>query len=182
MREEVHLMIDIETLGVQDDCVILSIGAACNPNMSGLGLRFEVNIDKDDSIANGFKAEQATLDWWNKQSDASKEATLNSDEGMDVVSALGCLYYYIKDIKSYHTNIKLWAKGNFDFRILEYHYKTLGLNCPWTFRELYDYRTVANLFPDIPFIAPATAHIAIEDAKAQLKHLMTILEHIDEYR
>jgi len=60
-----HVMIDIETLGLHANCVILTIGAIQFDLESGnIGESFSRTVDIDDQVKRGRTISGDTLKWW----------------------------------------------------------------------------------------------------------------------
>lgn len=71
--------------------------------------------------------------------------------------------------------IRVWGDGaTFDPVLLEAAYRACNMPCPWYYTEVYCYRTLRQL-KDSKKPASVTAHDALSDAKAQLKHLQELL-------
>ena len=63
-----HLMVDMETMAVSPNAVILSLGAVhFNPYGNGWGDSIYFKIDLDDQDQLGREIDPNTLDWWAKQ-------------------------------------------------------------------------------------------------------------------
>ena len=80
-----HLMIDIETLGINisKNIVILSIAAVEFDLKTGeLGREFYERVDIQSCLDLGMKVDASTLFWWLKQNPISKNELFN-----------GCLLY-----------------------------------------------------------------------------------------
>ena len=166
-----HLMIDIETLGVTPNAAILTI-AAQSFDPFGTGYydqqyyaRITLESQPDRSI------DQGTLEWWATQPSAAKDEAF-MEEGripLDVaLDSLGKLIWHAK---------RVWAQGpTYDMNILEHAYKSYGKALPWQFYSVRDSRTVFSLWPELP--KPPTSHHALEDCRRQIDMLQATLRHL----
>lgn len=171
-----NIMLDLETLGNKPGCVIVSIGAV---RFGGgeLGEEFYNRIDARDAVARGLKLDVDTVLWWLKQSDAAREE-LTRDDTWALEEALTNFKGYCTT-RPRNENI-IWGNGSdFDNAILKEAYEIIGLCEPWAFWNNRCYRTVKSLHPEIKLeISAEKKHNALEDAKAQARHLMAMLPGI----
>jgi len=163
-------MVDIETLGLVADAVILSIGA----------VRFDLDSDeiKDEafyasvSIGSnlyvGRKIDVNTLTWWFKQ---PPEAQLVFHEPkQELETALVSLQEWFGDATF------IWSNGaDFDIPILTHAFGQFDLVVPWKFWNARCVRTYKNL-PGAKNIKVSNTgkHNALHDAIAQAKLVQAI--------
>lgn len=168
------IMIDLETLGTDQDSIFISIGATIfDLETSELGEQFYVNVDWQSSIDAGRTFTAATLKWWLKQSDEARQAILK-DDCESLASALIKLSAFISEVK----RPVVWGNGaTFDISMLENAYKALSLNIPWEFWNVNDCRTIARIAKalgvtkdDFPPLE-GTAHNALDDAIYQAQYI-----------
>jgi len=143
-----NVMIDIETLGTDPGCVILSIGAVrFDPKTGNTGPTFYKKIDLEDSIKQGLTIDPKTLKWWiEKSKEAQLEAFFGKTRLEEAFKAL---------IKFLNKDDIIWANSpSFDCDILEYTYKELvrdpikGINIGkyyWNPFNQRDVRTIASI-------------------------------------
>ena len=173
-----HVEIDLETLGTLPGSVILSIGAVLfdptKPVEECLGKEFYCVVSKADSLAHGLSFSQDTLDWWMKQSPEARQVLTDADseEKADtLMDALSMLSQFITP------NMKVWSNGaNFDQPLLDVAYNKTGIQLPWKYWDSRCYRTIKGLCKNAKDLAPPTilAHNALEDAKWQARHLVSM--------
>ena len=160
-------MVDIETLGTEPGCVILSIGAAIfQPRGTGHGATFYRNIDLSSSLMHGLSYSQSTLEWWQKQ---SKEAS--SRFGLEAVSVEDAMFDFV-DWMNKNSNRKFWCQGaTFDAPLIEAVLKKLDIKTPWDFWGVRDTRTVYDVceFNDKSVKREGTYHNALDDSIHQIK-------------
>ena len=164
------VMLDLETLGVTYDSVIVSLAAVKFSISEGIMSEFSVNISPQDAMKYGLKTDKETIEWWSKQPketvDAWRKNAVSLKEAMDGF----CDWY---GPKTHPT----WAKGGncFDFPILETSLKAVGHRTPYHFRDCMDYRTLINLFDFKDWKKNPVAHCALDDCKAQCDVLIPLL-------
>lgn len=162
-----HVMIDIETLGTEPGCVILSVGAVqfeYSPDGPDLIREFYSSIDMTSCQMAGLKIDARTLDFWMRQPEESRRAAFAHEADLEYV--LRALSTFIP------TNATVWARPpSFDCMILEYAYRALGLETPWRHWRTRDMRTLEDVSGvSAKGFKAAVAHHALEDAKAQVAH------------
>lgn len=172
-----NIMLDIETLGTQPGCVVLSIGAVEFDN-SGILATFHAHIDVASSHKAGLTVDPSTMMWWLGQSKEAQDAILQPDTVslQDALAALTDTFEW--------GNTRLWANGaSFDFPILEAAHSAVGVPVPWQFWNLMDYRTLKNLVDKKVYaqlhVKPDIAHDALADAKSQALTAINIMKFIE---
>lgn len=165
------VMIDLETWGVNPGCGIRSIGGVFfDPKSEQTGAEAYCNVDRESCRVAGLREERKTLDWWERQSAAAKEALQTNP--IPVYDALERLNRWLlnncEDVKQ----LRLWCHGAiFDEPITSAAMRILYIEPVWQFynvrctRTLYeayglDPRTVGRL---------GTHHNALDDARHQVR-------------
>ncbi len=169
-----NIMVDLETLGNNSQSVILSIGAV-EFDETGLGSTFYMAVDPESCVRAGLMMDVSTVMWWMKQSDEARAAFDRSKEN---------LAYALTSFSQFVTNCagddaEVWGNGaTFDNVILDSAYRATGQTKPWKFWNDRCYRTLKNLYPQVPYVKPNVAHNALEDAIAQARHASQILREM----
>lgn len=173
------LMIDIETMGSRPGSVIASIGAQVfdlnKRELVGDG-GFYIVVDMNDAQKQGLRIDAKTVAWWLKQSEAARQALLAPGEALS--TALGRLTHH-----SYsHDCVNVWSHGaGFDLVLLDSAYFACGLEAPWRYPAARDTRTLyalAGVNPKEFFEPNATAHNALDDARAQAKAVIAAYDKL----
>ena len=157
-----HLMVDMETMAVTPNAVVLSLGAVhFNPYGSGYSdkIYFRINIDDQDTL--NREVDPSTLDWWSKQDPAIMEEAFSPDDRISLVDAMDQFHKFAWGCD------KFWSHGaTFDLVILENIYRQLNKPLPWNYWQLRDTRTLFDLGfdPDMP---TGSKHDALQDAIRQ---------------
>lgn len=167
-----NIMIDIETMGINVNSAIISIGAVYFDN-NGIGKSFLKFIDLKDNEVNGLSIEADVLKWWSKQSTDLFITHLQASDTLEHV--LRQLTFYMSECTEQPI---VWSNGvGFDHAILKNAYNKIGLPTPWDYKNERCYRTLKNLFPQIQYERRGREHNPLDDAYSQALHLKKILNH-----
>ena len=172
--QTIHAMIDFETLGYRPTSALLSLGAVAFTADGIVGDQFYVNIDGDSCISLGLTTDQSTLDWWEKQSAAAKEA-LNADQ-KTLLEAMTLFCEWVRRNKC----VTLWGNGaDFDNPLLSNALGALNADSPFKPWAGRCYRTIKNI-PTMPKMQKriGTHHNALDDAMSQAMHLIEMNRHM----
>jgi exodeoxyribonuclease VIII len=157
-----HLMVDMETMAVSPDAVILSLGAVhFDPFGNGVGdtLYFKLNLDDQDALKRSI--DPNTLNWWSKQDPVIMEEAFSSDNRIAVADAVDQFHKFAWGCNCF------WSHGaTFDLVIIENLYNQLNRTPPWNFWQLRDTRTIFDLGHD-PDMPKNSKHDALQDAIRQ---------------
>ena len=165
-----RVMVDIETLGREPGCVVVSIGAV----RFGYGIKDELDLDVAPTSCQraGLDIDAETLAWWLTQGEAARSQLLG---GQPLAEALDELASFIPA-----ENKEVWAKSPaFDLAILEAAFEAVGQPTPWEFYETRDVRTIVNLECAVDIDHQGIEHDAVDDARFQARQVGETLMHID---
>lgn len=164
------VMLDLETLGTKPGSAVLSIGAVeFDPSTYELGREFYVVIDKESSLDYGLTVDPETVAWWEKQDPAAR--TVLTEKGVPVEEALR----QFSEFMSPNSSETLWGNGSdFDNVLLKAVYDNAGVTVPWSYWNNRCYRTMKNMFKQCKLRRTGTHHNALDDAKSQATHLLSI--------
>jgi hypothetical protein len=156
------LMVDLETLAVSPESVVLSLGAVHFDPYSdwfGESIYFRINIDDQDAL--GREIDPGTLDWWSKQDPAIMEEAFSEEGRLSLAYAIDQFHKFAWGCDTF------WSHGaTFDLVIIENIYKQLKKPIPWNYWQLRDTRTLFDLGVD-PEMPKDNKHDALEDAVRQ---------------
>jgi hypothetical protein len=182
------IMVDLETMDNKPTAAITAIGAVYMDLDSGeLGETFYVKVDLQSSMDLGMTVSAETIQWWLKQNEAARfEMT---QPGENILYALGLFGDFVggqwvgdvtdADASYVQSPNRVWGNGAaFDNAILENAYAKCNMELPWKFYNDRCYRTVKNLYPNVPLARIGTHHNALDDAITQAKHLIEIYKEI----
>ena len=68
-----NVMIDLETMGVNNNAAIIAIGAVAFDFEGNLGYHFYQTITLQSSVENGGIMDASTVLWWMRQSDEARK-------------------------------------------------------------------------------------------------------------
>ena len=160
-----HAMIDIETLGTEPDCVVLSVGAVkFDPyTMSDPHSKKLWRPSADEQTSADRSVLESTLEWWATQPQAIQDEAFTEDGRQP-------LNEFFKDLNKYLVGVdKIWCQGpQFDMVILENLFKQFEHHQNWAYWQIMDCRTIFNMMPVDPRKAiQQNLHSADNDAYYQ---------------
>lgn len=189
-------MIDLETLGTQENAVIASVGIVIFPDDFSLNIspidKFtvgggsntilnaptaHVHLDWQQQVDAGRTIDPSTFEWWLQQKTEAQNQLVNSQK-------IGCKTA-IKEIHSFLVNngaMTSWGNGStFDNTLIRSFFKTFGYVYPISFRGDRDFRTVCQIYQnltgqDTPWVDYGTAHSALDDAISQTMTLSVMMQ------
>jgi hypothetical protein len=166
-----NVMIDLETMGTNDNAAIIAIGAVAFDFEGNIGPEFYELVDLNSSVSKGGVMDASTVLWWMKQSDeARKEFEKVADLEPYVLEGFENFIEQFDDVK-------VWGNGaSFDNVILANAYRRNDIPTPWKYYNDRCYRTMKNLHGDIKMEREGVHHNALADAISQAKHLQRILK------
>lgn len=169
-----HVMSDIETLGLADNCLILSVGGV-KFNSTTILDKFHVGIDPVDAERYGLKIDAATA--WNYWADPKRDEARKRLFELPKIDLFGALDGFATWVNETPLDDRgsLWGKGaTFDNVRIKNACQAVGLEYPFTYRQDECYRTLANRCPDVPYTQIGVMHDALDDAESQAVHLQAI--------
>ena len=186
MTPHLDIMLDLETLGVTPDAVILSLGACAFELETGrlhIGRTIYRRMDIDSQSRRHISGN--TLAWWMGQSDTARAvfdcSASAPDQPVPARAALHDLAIWAgltaKSLGVEPNGIRVWSNGaDFDIPMLTHACHTYNINLPWGPYSARCYRTYKNLpgARDVSFYRSGTAHHALDDAIHQAQHLCAI--------
>ena len=170
MKDKIHIVLDLETMGNGPNAAITAIGAA-RAHQGTVTDKFYRKVDLASSMASGGIVTASTIEWWLVQSEGARLDI--TQPGVHIVQALTDFIEWAKpgcDL--------VWGNGSsFDNVILTSAFRNAGFHEPWPFWCDRDLRTILGLYPEaknIPF--EGTKHNAVDDAVHQAKQLIGALK------
>ena len=157
-EHQVHLMVDIETMGTSPDAVILSIGL----------VRFT-------------EADGETISWWLTQPEHARRALRGlqrREDGHGGLLEADALKDFCRSVMQTADIGGFWANGiDFDLVILRAALARHKLPLPWPYWLQRDYRTLRRMMPHVPTPPrdEALKHSALADAMHQAAHCAALL-------
>lgn len=167
-----NVMLDLETLDTKPTAAILSIGAVVF-DKNGLGAEFYQTIALDSCTRAGLTVSGDTFKWWMAQKGEARKALFENNQ--DLIQVLDAFSAWIS-IATDILTVKVWGNGaDFDNAMMQHAYSAVDLVAPWMFWNNRCYRTTTALLGREPRKQEGVLHNALDDAKSQAKHLITVL-------
>jgi len=162
-------MIDLETLSVTPDSVILTLAAVkFNPhNNIGIVENLYHKLNVDEQIANGREINEDTLAWWGSQPQEVQDDAMSEDDRISVQDSLTKLTKFLVGVND------IWCQGPvFDIVILENIYRSYKMHFPWSYWQIRDSRTLFKFLDydpraELREINGKAHHNALDDAIIQ---------------
>jgi len=172
-----HLMVDMETMAVSPNAVVLSLGAVhFDPYQNGYTDSIYFRIDLDDQDRLGREIDPNTIDWWARQDPKIMEEAFSPDNRISLVDGIDQFHKFAWGCDAF------WSHGaTFDLVILENIYKQLNKALPWNYWQLRDTRTLFDLGWD-PEMPKGNKHDALQDAIRQSIGVQNIYRKLNENR
>jgi hypothetical protein len=164
-----HFMVDLESLGLRPNVVVVSIGVV-RFNAEGIVSEFYERIDMQEQVELGRSVDPGSVQWWAAQSEQAR-AELASYDRSPVEDALVRLRQF-SHVGNNETG-PLWGYGAaFDNAVLRDLYRDFDVGYGWSYRQDLCFRTVTNMagFEWLEF--EGTEHHALDDARNQAKNLI----------
>lgn len=170
-NEMTDVMLDLETLDIENGSVILSLGACCfNYDERIIGPTFNQVLSIQDQFNLGRTVSADTLKWWFKQSKEAQQVFF--EEGVPPEIA-------IQNFKEFlGANVvgryRIWGNGPlFDMGIFGDFLTQYGELVLWDFRDVRCFRTfVQCVAKNAPYQKIGTPHRAVDDAISQTEYVI----------
>lgn len=174
-KRELHLMIDIETLGRRNDAAITEIGVVAFHTETGVEIASEhIRIAPEHWNTHHRTFTGQTLIWWMT---TNQQNIIKLEDGtLDYKQALDKLTSFILEYISPESRV--WAKGPMDLSVLKSLYEEFGETTPWEFWQPRDMRTLTDLPGWEKTSTNNNTHNALEDARMQTKELIKNIEKL----
>lgn len=175
MKVDAFISLDIETLGAQQNAIILQIGAVLY--LRGVHGIFEnvrqlsLSPSIDEQVRIGRVISHGTLSWWACEYPQLFQEQL-SESHLTAVETLHALGMLFDSARGSDRSIEVWVRGpHFDIAILEHWYAHYDHRRPWRYDEVRDLRTLhkCGLLVDVEHDEAALPpkHDAVGDALRQ---------------
>lgn len=138
----IHVMLDLETLGVDPESVILTLGAVkFDPYTAKEPFdQLYIKLDVDEQVSMGREVNNDTVEWWSRQDEQAQAEAFDMNGRISVAEALKQLNRFVVGVD------KIWAQGVvFDIGMIENLYRMAKTPVPWNFWQVRDSRTVLDM-------------------------------------
>ena len=182
-----HLIVDIETTGVNPPAPILTIGMVFldfdpyrdNANTGEPDITtYYLGVDQQECIG---ETDKETMSWWGRQDSAVRDAAFYPKKTPNV-------FQEFVDIVEREAPDYFWGNApDFDFGHLGAQLKAKGLKLPWYFWQLRDIRTVRGfwLYDEKPIenklgLKGFKKHHALYDALEEAQVLKSTIQRFEK--
>ena len=190
--EELHVMVDIETLSTSKDAAITEIGACIVGSQS---VSLTVNpVFHSECMDPGGDIDTDTIKWrevnglpwltWEELHTPS----INDPEHISTVLPRFFTWLVERLELTKRSKLIMWCKGtDFDKVILETAWKyrcyasplpAIKPQLPWQYNNFHDLRTLLKVFPQFKVSKETVMHDGLQDSIQQASQLVKIAEHI----
>ncbi|WPR97302.1 3'-5' exonuclease [Klebsiella aerogenes] len=186
--DNIHVMVDLETMGNKQDAPIVAIGAVVfDPATGSIGESFYKVVSLESSVNWGAKMDPSTVIWWLKQSSEARSAIVN-DDAIPLHDALLQFGEFIfENIPGGRKKAQVWGNGaSFDNCILRSSFDFIAEEYPWEYWNDRDVRTIVELGKAIGIDPKKTIpfegerHNALADAIHQARYVSAIWQRLIE--
>ncbi len=182
-----HIMIDLETFGIDPGCAVLSIGAVIfDPTSTAKSFKpnkkqdecFYAIIDLQSCLDFGCHVSGSTINWWMQQNPDALRELIKNPKPLDTVLRDFNHWFRMQD------GVYPWSHGSgFDIVLLEELFRLIqkkGINGkpPWKFFNIRDTRTLFDIAGVDPDRSKGTHHNALDDAINQARAALKAFEKI----
>lgn len=183
---DLHIMLDLETLGTGRDAAVISIGAVrFNPVSGEILDRFYTNVTVASNKTLGRDIDPNTIEWWLRQDKPAQDALL-AEPRVHLSQAAGQLLTWMlslaSDIKEFRKHARLWSNGpTFDEVIIRDVFAQLDLSFPVSYRGSRCMRTMIELGRAAGLQKPEVAgvrHNALDDAIHQAEGVARVMREL----
>ena len=130
------IMVDIETLGTNNDSVVTQIGACYfDRNNGDIGDKLSVNVEINSCLERGLTITGGSIKFWLER----KEQATFLSKPTPLPKALSLFTQFV------NKEAIIWSHATFDPVILASAYKAIGQGIPYSYRKLRDIRTLVYL-------------------------------------
>ena len=186
-QKQIHIVLDLETMGTRQDAAIIEIGMVIFNHMSEEGGtpnlidQWSSAVNLESAMKHGGTTNAGTIEWWLDTDRTEARDNWMSSPKMALHVALNGVAVRIRDYSAIEPLPLIWGNGvNFDNAILKSAYERLEVKVPWSYKQDADFRTLKLLYKDVvpepAFVG--TPHVALDDARHEAVWLSMILRYI----
>lgn len=156
MSNTTQLIFDCESLGTNDDSVVLDCAVIAYDVVADAGRplaeflprarRFKLSVK--DQMAAGRVTDQDTIEWWKKQDRAAQIAVAPRPDDLTMNEFYRQFMDYVREVGFNTTQGTVWQRGTIDCGWLDSIWKQLGIDQfkrPFMWWKVRDIRTAVDL-------------------------------------
>ena len=175
-----NIMIDLETIGVCADALVLTIGAVPFSFDGEMGKEFEIYPTVQDQIGQR-KVEWGALQFWFNQEDVVRHQQSDAIRTNNLETSLNQLTEFCQS--NLDSNFKVWGNG-FDIPLLNQAYSSYGMETPWSYKKIMDCRTItwlSKISTRVHIDESDLKHNAVSDCKYQIRFIVDAFHVLKGY-
>lgn len=178
MIDDIHFVLDLETLSTGPNAAIAAIGCV-RVQQGAIVDEYYERVALESSRAMGGEVDTSTLQWWLRQPQESRQEVSGELPGINLSAALHTLSDFMRRGGITIDQPQVWGNGcSFDNVILRGAFQRAGMELPWQYWNDRDLRTMLALYPlakkAIAF--EGIKHHALDDARHEAKQLIAALQ------
>ncbi|MBQ3569586.1 MAG: 3'-5' exoribonuclease [Methanocorpusculum sp.] len=176
-----HVVLDLETLSLQPDARVISIGAVGLDAAFQIVNHFYIPLRIEWFANPRYSIDTNTFNWWLKQSEEAR-AALDIEDGALYSDAAEHFSKWVK-ANGDPATIKVWGNGpEFDIVILRYLFGDNHTEWPFAYNSAQSIRTIRMLNDTLNLGAvwtePRVKHHALYDAEAEALFLQDVMKRL----
>lgn len=178
-QHPVHVSVDLETVGLQPNAAIVSVGLAAFTLIGGVVKTFYGILNVPQQRDRGRVVDAKTVEWWQRQSPEAREAfnMAMTDPARDNDFELQRITDWFRSIPSLDG---VWGFGaDFDNAALQSLFRDYGLCVPWPYKLNRCGRTITSVLPMRRPPNVGTQHNALDDAIYQANTIRDSLMRLE---
>lgn len=148
ITDTTNIMIDLETMGISQDSMILTIGAIefNKKGEASNNLFYErINLDTYKPYKSSFGFDQSTIIWWMNQNEEAKHEAFSTIDRKNIKDTILAFDKWVAKINE-RAVPQIWSHGSiFDVVLLEHHFSVFGIKIPWKYWNVRDTRTLYDI-------------------------------------
>ena len=171
----IHVMVDLETVSLENNAALLSMGACIFDKHKVLETYYE-KISLDSCIERGLHVSSDTIGWWATQDESVRAEAFSGTK--ELCNVLQGFTYWLTKNKSYiEEPVAMWGNGAVADNVwLKSAFTACHLEAPWDYKRDRCYRTAVAMLSPMEWVQPTVRHMPLDDAIAQAKTLIGALK------
>ena len=162
------LMLDIETMGVNPNAVVIQLAAVWFDIQTGEVFdTFCVNIDEEDAVKEGFTVCESTKKWWGQQ-----KPEILAGIRKDTVLVKDAITDFATFLKKGGEDYRIWSHATFDYPIVANYLRQYVGTRRFNYKNARDIRTLVDLsgLDQDGFSWVKKTHNALDDCLFQIEY------------
>jgi hypothetical protein len=179
-KPKAHGVLDIETLSTDKRAAIVHMAIVIAYGGGGHN-QWEAFIKPSEFAGSQFEIDQDTWNWHEKEHPGY--LTMCEERGVTLAEALQGLVAFMADYAT-EFELHMWSQGkDFDFPIVDWALKNVGLKAPWAYSRVHCLRDLVWLNPTSRVSgSQQDKHNALSDAQWEAGQLRAVIANSNWYQ